>query len=434
MIESYIMGFRNCRVAPLLAAILCAPAASADEINGGDTAWILTATALVLMMTLPGLALFYAGLVRARNSVSVVAQCFGVACITSLLWVICGYSLAFADGNAFIGGLGKAMLRGVSRESVSGTIPETVFAAFQMTFAIITPALIVGAFVERMRFAAVLLFSGLWLLLVYAPVAHWIWGGGWLAERGVLDFAGGVVVHTTAGIAALVVAVQLGARRTFQKQFYPPHSPVIVGIGAALLWVGWFGFNAGSALAANGDAGMALLATHTAAAAGALVWAGLEWRSVGKPSLVALVTGLIAGLATITPAAGFVGLPGALLLGAAGGLLCYYIVPLIRARLSIDDSLDVFAVHGVGGITGSLLAAVLASESLGGVGLPEGATAVSQFGVQLMAVLAAAVWTAVASFLILRAIQIFVPLRAEEEMESEGLDLAEHGEKGYHLE
>lgn len=416
------------------ATVFFASSAFAGDIDSGDTAWILTSTALVLMMTLPGLALFYAGLVRARNAVSVLAQCFGIACVASLLWVICGYSLVFTDGNGFIGGLGKAMLRGVSSESAVGSIPETVFAAFQMTFAIITPALVLGAYVERMRFGAVLLFSGVWLLVVYVPVAHWIWGGGWLAEHDTLDFAGGIVVHTTAGITALVIAVELGARRTFNKQFHPPHSPVIIGIGAALLWVGWYGFNAGSALAADGSAGMALLTTHTAAAAGALVWAVLEWRSTGKPSLVALVTGLIAGLATITPAAGFVGLPGALGLGVLGGLLCYYIVPLIRVRLSIDDSLDVFAVHGVGGIIGSLLVAVLAAESLGGGGLPEGATIGSQFGVQLMAVLATMVWTVVASFLILRGMKMFMPLRVVDEMESQGLDLAEHGEKGYHLE
>ena len=413
---------------------MCAPSALAADIDSGDTAWVLAATALVLMMTLPGLALFYAGLVRARNAVSVVAQCFGVACAASLLWMICGYSLVFADGNGFIGGLGKVMLRGVSSESAVGNIPETVFAAFQMTFAVITPALVMGAFVERMRFGAVLLFSCLWLLLVYAPVAHWVWGGGWLAERGVLDFAGGIVVHLTAGVAALVVAVELGARRGFNENFQPPHSPIIVGIGAALLWVGWFGFNAGSALAADGGAGMALLVTHAAAAAGALVWAGLEWRGAGKPSLVALATGLVAGLVTITPAAGFVGLPGALALGVVGGLLCYYVVPLIRARLSIDDSLDVFAVHGVGGIAGTLLAALWASELLGGGGLPKDATVVSQLGVQLMAVLAAVVWTALVSFLILRGIKMFVPLRAAPEMESEGLDLSEHGEKAYHLE
>ncbi|MGI9306372.1 MAG: ammonium transporter, partial [Gammaproteobacteria bacterium] len=393
------------------------------------------ATALVLMMTLPGLALFYAGLVRARNAVSVMAQCFAIACVASLLWLACGYSLAFGeDGNAFIGGLGKAFLRGVSPDSAVGTIPESVFAAFQMTFAVITPALIIGAYVERVRFGAVLLFSGLWLLLVYAPVAHWVWGGGWLAEKGIMDFAGGIVVHTTAGIAALVFAVMLGRRRDFNKTFYPPHSPVITGIGAALLWVGWFGFNAGSALAADGGAGMALLNTHAAASAGALVWVGLEWRKAGKPSLVSAATGLIAGLATVTPAAGFIGLGGAIGLGIIGGTACYYAVALIRLRLMIDDSLDVFAVHGLGGILGTLLTAVLASASWGGGGLPEGASIGSQFGVQFLGVAATVVWTVVLSAAIIFAVKIAVPFRADDKMEGGGLDLTEHGETGYHLE
>lgn len=417
----------------LLTALAISTPAAAD-IDSGDTAWILTATALVLMMTLPGLALFYGGLVRAKNVISVVAQCFAIACLMSVLWVAIAYSLAFDEGNSLIGGLGKAFMRGVTPDSVSGTIPETVFAAFQMTFAVITPALVVGAYVERMRFGAVLLFSALWLLAVYAPVTHWIWGGGWLAERGVLDFAGGIVVHTTAGVAALVIAIRLGPRRDFNKQFHPPHSPVVIGIGAALLWVGWFGFNAGSALAANGSAGLALLVTHTAASAGALVWAFLEWRSVGKPSLVALVTGLIAGLATVTPAAGFIGLPGAFILGIVGGFLCYYIVPIIRSRLNIDDSLDVFAVHGVGGIVGSLLVAFLALGGFGGLGLAEGTTPLGQFAVQLIGVLVTAAWTAVASFIILIAVEKVIPLRVSDESESTGLDLTEHGEVGYHLE
>lgn len=411
---------------------VCPSLAMAQGSDSGDSAWILTATALVLMMTLPGLTLFYAGLVQAKNSVSVAVHCFAVACLCSLLWVVLGYSLAFTEGNFLIGGFSKVFLIGVTPESLSGTIPETVFAAFQMTFAVITPALIIGAYVERMRFSAVLIFSGLWLLLVYAPITHWVWGGGWLQTRGVFDFAGGIVVHTTAGVAALVVASVLGARRDFKTTFHPPHSPVIVGIGAALLWVGWFGFNAGSALAANGNAGMALLVTHTAAAAAALVWAFLEWRSTGKPSLIAIATGLIAGLATVTPAAGYIGLPGGLILGIVGGTLCYFAVPVIRAWLSIDDSLDVFAVHGVGGIIGSLLVAVLASSSFGG--LNDNVDIANQFLTQFLGVAAAVVWTAVISFLILWVVKAIVPLRVDDEVEVAGLDLAEHGEKGYHLE
>ena len=415
-------------LAVLCGAMLASPAAAAS----GDSAWILTSTALVLMMTLPGLAMFYAGLARAKNVVSVIAQCFAIAGVASLLWVGVAYSLAFDGEGKLIGGFGKIFMRGVTPDSEFGGLPESIFAAFQMTFAIITPALIVGAYIERMRFAAVLLFSGLWVLVVYAPVTHWIWGGGWLAEMGVLDFAGGIVVHTTAGVSALVVAVRLGARRGFGESAAPPHNITMTGIGAAMLWVGWFGFNGGSALAANGSAGLAILATHTAAAAGALVWAFMEWRNLGKSSLVAVVTGMIAGLATVTPAAGFIGVGGGLFLGVVGGAVCYWAVPLVRRRLRIDDSLDVFAVHGVGGILGSLLLAVLALPSLGGLGLEQ--EVLAQFGVQAVAVIAVALWSVVASLVILFAVSLVTDLRAAKVEEVEGLDLTTHGEIGYHID
>ena len=415
-------------LAVLCGAMLASPAAAAS----GDSAWILTSTALVLMMTLPGLAMFYAGLVRAKNVVSVIAQCFAIAGVASLLWVGVAYSLAFDGEGKLIGGFGKIFMRGVTPDSEFGGLPESIFAAFQMTFAIITPALIVGAYIERMRFAAVLLFSGLWVLVVYAPVTHWIWGGGWLAEMGVLDFAGGIVVHTTAGVSALVVAVRLGARRGFGESAAPPHNITMTGIGAAMLWVGWFGFNGGSALAANGSAGLAILATHTAAAAGALVWAFMEWRNLGKSSLVAVATGMVAGLATVTPAAGFIGVGGGLFLGVVGGAVCYWAVPLVRRRLRIDDSLDVFAVHGVGGILGSLLLAVLALPQLGGLGLER--EVLAQFGVQAVAVIAVALWSVVASLAILFVVSKVTDLRAPKVEEVEGLDLTTHGEIGYHID
>ena len=415
-----------------LPAVLCGAMLASPAAASGDSAWILTSTALVLMMTLPGLAMFYAGLVRAKNVVSVIAQCFAIAGVASLLWVGVAYSLAFDGEGKLIGGFGKIFMRGVAPDSEFGGLPESIFAAFQMTFAIITPALIVGAYIERMRFAAVLLFSGLWVLVVYAPVTHWIWGGGWLAEMGVLDFAGGIVVHTTAGVSALVVAVRLGARRGFGESAAPPHNITMTGIGAAMLWVGWFGFNGGSALAANGSAGLAILATHTAAAAGALVWAFMEWRNLGKSSLVAVVTGMIAGLATVTPAAGFIGVGGGLFLGLVGGAVCYWAVPLVRRRLRIDDSLDVFAVHGVGGILGSLLLAVLALPQLGGLGLER--EVLAQFGVQAVAVIAVALWSVVASLAILFAVSLVTDLRAAKVEEVEGLDLTTHGEIGYHID
>jgi Amt family ammonium transporter len=402
-------------------------------IDTGDTAWILTSTVLVLFMTLPGLALFYGGLVQSKNLLSILMQCIAIACLASLLWFAIAYSLAFADGSPLVGGLGKALLIGVARDSVTGTIPETVFVMFQMTFAIITPALVVGAYVERIRFSAVLMFSGLWLVFVYAPVTHWVWGGGWLFDRGVLDFAGGIVVHLTAGVSALVIAWQLGPRPEIPEQIRPPHAPWLVMVGASMLWVGWFGFNAGSALAAGASAGMAMLVTHLSAAVASLVWMVIEWARFGKPSLVGLVTGTIAGLATITPASGYVGPVGGICLGLAGGALCYVAVIFVRQRSGIDDSLDVFAVHGIGGFTGTLLAAFFAAPSLGGIGLAQGATIASQFGVQVIGVIAAAVWSAVASYVIVKSTQAVCGLRVSTDTAIEGLDFSTHGERAYNL-
>jgi Amt family ammonium transporter len=402
-------------------------------IDTGDTAWILTSTALVLFMTLPGLALFYGGLVQSKNVLSVLMHCIAIACLASVLWFVIAYSIAFSEGTPLVGGLSKALLIGVARDSVTGTIPETVFVMFQMTFAVITPALIVGAYVERIRFSAVLVFSGLWLIIVYAPVAHWVWGGGWLAERGVLDFAGGIVVHLTAGVSALVIAWQLGPRAELPDQIRPPHAPWLVMVGASMLWVGWFGFNAGSALAAGASAGMAMLVTHLSAAAASLVWMAIEWAKYGKPSVVGLVTGTIAGLATITPASGYVGPAGGVCLGLAGGVLCYLAVQLVRARSGIDDSLDVFAVHGVGGATGTLLAAIFAAAALGGVGFAEGASMASQFGVQLIGAVATILWSAIASYVIVKLTQAVCGLRVSREETIEGLDFTTHGERGYNL-
>ena len=414
--------------------LFCLPhtAFAATTSDSGDTAWILTATALVLMMTLPGLALFYAGLVQAKNVVSVLMHHFAVACLMSILWVVAGYSLAFSGDGAWVGNLSNMFLSGLDFDSISGSIPESVFAAFQMTFAIITPALIIGAFVERMKFSAILWFSALWLLLVYAPVTHWVWGGGIMAAWGVMDFAGGIVVHATAGSAALVCALVVGKRRNFPQSVNPPHSPILTMIGASMLWIGWFGFNGGSALAAGNSAGMALLVTHIAAAAASLVWMGIEWFRFGRPSLVGIVTGMVAGLATVTPASGFIGVPGGLILGLAGGVACYVAVDILRVRMKIDDSLDVFAVHGVGGITGSLLVAWLALPSFGGLGLADGVSATSQFGVQFLSVAITVGWTVVASFVILRVIGAVIGLRVDQQDEIEGLDLSQHGERGYH--
>ena len=417
----------------IAASLVASPVFAADSaIDSGDTAWILTATALVLLMTLPGLALFYAGLVQSKNIVSVLMHHFAIAALMSVLWVIAGYSLAFSGDGAWVGDLANSFMSKITLDSASGTIPESVFAAFQMTFAIITPALIIGAYVERMKFAAILLFSAIWLLTVYAPVTHWVWGGGIMAEWGVLDFAGGIVVHATAGTAALVCALVVGKRRSFPTSVQPPHSPVLTMIGASMLWIGWFGFNGGSALGAGNSAGMALLVTHIAAATASLVWMFIEWFRFGRPSLVGIVTGMVAGLATVTPASGFIGVPGGLILGLAGGVACYVAVDLIRVRLKIDDSLDVFAVHGVGGILGSLLVAYLALPAFGGLGLADGVTAGSQFMVQLASVAITVLWTGIASYVILKVIGAVIGLRVDQQDEIEGLDLSQHGERGYH--
>jgi Amt family ammonium transporter len=404
-------------------------------IDAGNTAWLITATALVLFMTLPGLALFYGGLVRAESLLSVLMQCFAIACLVSVAWLAGAYSLAFNGGGAWIGDLDKALLLGMPRDAVAQntTLPETVFFMFQMTFAIITPALIVGAFVERMRFGAVLLFSLLWLLLVYVPVTHWVWGGGWLAERGVLDFAGGLVVHLTAGVSALVLAVLLGPRLGFPDDVKPPHAPWMTMAGACMLWVGWFGFNAGSALTAGADAGMAMTVTHISAATAALVWILIEWVKFGKPSMIGAVTGAIAGLASITPASGFVGPGAALIIGIAGGAICYVMVGVIKRRFRIDDSLDVFAVHGVGGATGVLLTAVFVDAALGGVGLAEGRSMSGQALIQLTGIAAILLWSVLVSFVIAKLVHVVIGLRVSAETEEQGLDLRVHGERGYNM-
>ena len=394
-------------------------------IDTGNTAWIITATALVLFMTLPGLALFYGGLVRKKNVLSVLMQCISVACLASVLWLVIGYSLAFGDGNQWIGDTSKMFLSGVGRDTLSGDIPETVFFAFQMTFAVITPALIVGAYVERIKFSAVLLFSGLWLLIVYAPVTHWIWAGnGWLFQAGLLDFAGGLVVHLTAGSSALVLAAMLGPRSTFPLQVDPPHNPAMVMIGASMLWVGWFGFNAGSALAADGNAGMAMVVTHISAATASLVWMLMDWSRFGKPTLIGLVTGTIAGLASITPASGSVGPIGALIIGASAGIICYLFVNIVKNNLKIDDSLDVFAVHGIGGLLGIILVAFLVDANIGGAGYADGINAISQLMIQLKGTVAVLVLSVVATIVITYVVKLTVGLRVDDSSEVEGLDLS----------
>jgi Amt family ammonium transporter len=412
--------------------------AQEDGLSSGNTAWILTSTALVLFMTLPGLSLFYAGLVRSKNVLSVLMQCFSIAVVVSLLWLLVGYSIAFGPSeSAWWGGLSKAMFNGVVVDSMSGDIPETVFASFQMTFAIITPALIVGAFVERIKFSAMLLFSVIWTLLVYFPVANWVWGGGWLGQRGLIDFAGGTVVHVTAGIAALVTALVLGQRKDFLSASTKPHNLTMSFTGAGMLWVGWFGFNAGSALAADGAAGMAMFVTHISAATGALTWMLIEWLKFGKPSGLGAITGMVAGLATITPAAGSVGPAGALLVGLSGGVVCYFATTYLKQTLRIDDSLDVFPVHGVGGMVGTILAGILISTNLGlfsGNGYAEGMNMGSQVTVQLLGILATALYTAVLTFGTLKAVAAITSgLRVDDEQEQMGLDISDHDEKGYSL-
>lgn len=407
---------------------------SADELNSGDTAWILTSTALVLLMTLPGLSLFYAGLVRSKNAISVLMQCFAIACIVSVAWVVYGYSLAFTEGNAFIGGSSAFFLSGIGRESLAPgtTMPHSLFVIFQMTFAIITPALVVGAFAERMKFGAMCLFSLLWFTAVYIPACHMIWGGGYLAD--VKDFAGGLVVHLTCGVGALVIAIVLGPRKGFPTTAMPPHNRTMVVTGAAMLWVGWFGFNAGSSWAADGLAGMAMLVTHISAAVGALTWMAIEWVRGGKPTIVGIATGMVAGLATITPAAGSVGPEGALLIGLMAGSICFYATLAVKGIFGVDDSLDVFPVHGVGGIIGIIMVSFLGVQG-GFLGSSAGEEwiATKQFLIQIKGILVIGIWTAVASWIILRVIGSFTPLRVSEEEEYEGLDVVEHEERSYDL-
>ncbi len=427
-----LIGF----IATLALSLLTTPAFAEDQLSGADTAWIMSSTALVLFMTLPGLALFYGGLVRSKNVLSILMQCFAIAGMASIVWFVFGYSLAFGEGNSFIGDFSKAMLNGVTRDTVSGTIPESLFMLFQMTFAIITPALIVGGFAERMKFSAMMLFSTLWLVAVYIPVTHWVWGGGWLASMGVYDFAGGIVVHITAGVAALVAAIVLGPRRGFLTSALVPHNMTMTITGAGMLWVGWFGFNGGSALAADGNAAMAMLVTHISAATGAMTWLIIEWKKFGKPSALGAVTGMVAGLGTITPASGFVGPAGGLVIGLSAGIVCFYATQYLKRTLKIDDSLDVFPVHGVGGILGSLLVAVFASTSLGlfsGYGFAEGITTMGgQMKVQLIGVIATALFTAVVSYALLKLVAILAGgLRVEDDEELEGLDITQHEERGY---
>jgi len=434
------MLFNKRKILTLLSALLLffPLLAQADELNGANTAWILSSTALVLFMTLPGLALFYGGLVRSKNILSILMQCFAIAGVVSVLWVVIGYSIAFDTGNPYFGGMGKAFFNGVTEGALAGDIPESLFAMFQMTFAIITPALIIGGFAERTRFSAVILFSALWLILVYAPVTHWVWGGGWLQQMGLLDFAGGTVVHITAGVAALVAAIVIGPRKQFGKSATTPHNLTMTVTGAGMLWVGWFGFNGGSALAANGDAAMAMLVTHISAATAATTWMLYEWIKFGKPTALGTVTGMVAGLGTITPASGYVGPAGALVIGFVAGVVCFNAVILIKQKWKIDDSLDVFPVHGVGGIIGTLMAAVFASTELGifsGQGFGDGITSIGQqFGVQAIGVVATFTYTAIVTLILLKLVNKMVGgLRVSSDEETQGLDIIDHEERGYDI-
>jgi len=417
----------------LLVHVPLALAAEPPKIDAANTAWMLTAAVLVLFMTLPGLALFYAGLVRAKNVLSVLMQCLSITCIVTLAWVFAGYSIAFGDGNNWWGGLGKAFLAGIDVKTVKGSIPETVFAMYQLTFAIITPALVIGAYAERVRFAGMLVFSLLWLLIVYCPVAHWVWGEGWLQKIGIMDFAGGTVVHLNAGMAALVCALVLGRRRGFPDTAMPPHNMTMTVTGACMLWVGWFGFNAGSALAADGSAGMAMLVTHIGAATGAAAWLVCEWLRYSKPSVLGIVTGMVAGLGTITPASGFVGPIGALVIGGAAGVICFFATSYMKRALNVDDSLDVFPVHGVGGLLGTLLTGVFASAAFGGVGYAEKVTMGGQVTTQLVGILAVGAWSGIATWVLLKLTDAVAGLRVAGEEETEGLDTVLHNEKGYNL-
>jgi ammonium transporter, Amt family len=420
----------------LLLLPVMAMAADEPTLSSGDTAWMLTSTLLVLMMTIPGLSLFYAGMVRSKNALSVMMQCFAITCLVTLIWVLYGYSMAFGDGgsmNSFVGGMGKAFMAGVGVDTLSGTIPETVFSMFQLTFAIITPALIVGAFAERMKFSAMLWFMGIWVTVVYFPVCHWVWGGGWLADKGVLDFAGGTVVHINAGIAALMAALVLGKRKGFPGTAMPPHNLMFTVVGAGLLWVGWFGFNAGSELAADGTAGMAMAVTQIATAAAGLAWMFAEWVAHGKPTTLGIASGAVAGLVAITPASGFVGPMGAIAIGLAAGVICFLAATKMKRMIGYDDSLDAFGVHAVGGIVGALLTGIFVASSLGGSGLADGVTMGQQFGTQVVGVLATIVYDAIVSFIILKIIDAVIGLRVTEDEETEGLDLVLHDERAYDI-
>ena len=438
---SFNLTPRKCQLMalPLLAGTAW-PAAAAD-ISGADTAWLLTATALVLFMTIPGLSLFYGGLVRVRNVLSVLMQCFALTALMSLVWFVAGYTIAFGsagvDQGPWIGDFGNLFLAQIAMDGVNGSIPDTLFVMFQMTFAIITPALIVGAFAERMRFSAMLIFSTAWLLLVYAPVCHWVWGGGWLGAMGVQDFAGGTVVHITAAVAALVAALMMGPRRGFGSVAMPPHNLTLTVTGAGMLWVGWFGFNAGSAVAADQSAAMAMLVTHLSAACGSLAWMAMEWIRHGKPSVLGIVTGMVAGLGTITPASGSVGPAAAVVIGLSAGIVCYFATITLKNKLKIDDSLDVFPVHGVGGMLGMMMAGVFCSPSLGlfsGNGFSDGISTIGgQLVVQATGVVATFVYTAVASWVLFKIVDLLVGLRVDDEEETIGLDLVLHDERGYDL-
>ncbi len=414
----------------LIDAIAAAPAHAQSAIDSGDTAWMLTATALVLMMTIPGIALFYGGMVRKKNVLSTVMQSFAICCLVTVLWTVIGYSLAFGNGgglNAYIGGLDKAMLTHLTKDSQVGSIPESIFMTFQMTFAIITPALICGAYADRMKFSSMLWFSGLWLLVVYAPVAHWVWGGGFLSDKPVLDFAGGTVVHINSGIAGIVAAIVIGHRRGFGIENMAPHNLVLSVIGASLLWVGWFGFNAGSAVAANGSAGMAMAVTQIATASAALSWMIFEWMTYGRPSVLGIVSGAVAGLVAITPGSGFVAPSGALAIGAASGFVCFVACTSLKRALGYDDSLDVFGIHGVGGILGTILTGIFASEAIGGTkGLLEGNP--DQVFIQFYGATATIAWSGICTFIILKLIDLTMGLRVPETVETDGLDIHLHGE------
>ena len=420
-------------LAPLLVHAPLALAAEPPKLDPANTAWMLTSAVLVLFMTLPGLALFYAGLVRTKNVLSVLMQCFSITCVVTLAWVAVGYSVAFGEGNAFWGGLGKAFLAGIDVKTVKGSIPETVFAMYQLTFAIITPALVVGAYAERVRFAGMLLFSLLWLLVVYCPVAHWVWGDGWLQKMGLMDFAGGTVVHLNAGMAALICALVLGRRRGFPETAMPPHNMTMAVTGACMLWVGWFGFNAGSALAADGAAGMAMIVTHIGAASGSIAWVVCERLRYDKPSVLGIVTGMVAGLGTITPASGFVGPIGALAIGGAAGVVCFFATNWMKRALQVDDSLDVFPVHGVGGILGTFLTGIFVSAAFGGIGYPENGTMGGQIVTQLVGIVAVGFWSAILTWVLLKLVDAVSGLRVAGDEETEGLDTVLHNEKGYNL-